>query len=178
MVRYTFFANLIPRLPSFMEILTRNEINFNILIVIGRVISLNKSWIIFRPVNTEESSIWVVSNSFKLVFGSFRCRCEIFPVCLIALVVWEKLLTQLTFFFCYNHHDILNISGVVSDFSIKVILYCESELEPHFMQVHLVLRIYDCLLSDLGECRVGPFDKVEEFQTSIGQKDANDHEGD
>ena len=109
-----FFAYIIVCLSKLgMDILTRNETYFNILKAIARISAIDKRWLILRPVNTEEPSVRHVSDIFKSPLGSFRCRCEIIPVCFIALVEGKKFLTPLTICLGHKPHIVFDVSWVV-----------------------------------------------------------------
>ena len=119
-----------------MDIVTRNENDINLLIVVGQLISIDLKWFIIRPVNAEETSFWIVPYTFKLPSECFSCRWEILPVRLIALVVRKHPLALLTVYGVLVPDEILDERRVVPNCSIKVAFYGESKFESHFIQVY------------------------------------------
>ena len=133
-----------------MEIGTRNENNTKILIVVVvYLIAIDNVRFIIWPVNAFESSLRTVSYSLKPRFSSFSWCSEIFPVRIIALVVRKRSLALNATFVSEHSNYELHVSRVVSGFVINIIFYRESKSEPHFIQVHFVLRVKECFLGDL-----------------------------
>ena len=68
-VGLAFFANIIIRLSELcMNIVTRSENDINKLICVGLLRAIDQRWFIFRPVNAEEPSLFIVSDSFEFPF--------------------------------------------------------------------------------------------------------------
>ena len=133
----TPLTNIIPCLSKLcMDIETRNETYVNNLPVFARIITIYLKWFIIRPVNAEESSVWIVPYTFKLPSECFSCRWEILPVRLIALVVRKQSLALLTVYGVLVPDEILDERRVVPNCSIKVAFYGESKFESHFIQVY------------------------------------------
>ena len=65
-----FFANIIPRVSKLgVNIVTRRENYTKPLVgVVDLLIAINHKVFIIRPVDALESSVWVVSDLFKLTF--------------------------------------------------------------------------------------------------------------
>ena len=133
-VGLAFFVNKIVRRSKLcMDIVTRNENNIEPLVVVGLLRAIDLKWFIIRQINAEESSLFIVSNSFESPLECFRCWCEINPVSFIALVVRKKSLARHTILREMVSYDILHESRVVLNFPGKVVFYCESEFEFNFV---------------------------------------------
>ena len=70
-----------------MDIVTRNEINVNILVVAALLIAIDQGGFVIRPVDAEEPSVWIVFDELKRQFRSFSWWSEFGVVCVSALVV-------------------------------------------------------------------------------------------
>ena len=118
-----------------MDIVARNENDINKLIGVGLRRAIDLKWFIIRQINAEETSLFIVSDSFEFPFECFRCWCEINPVSFIALVVRKKSIALNTIFRGKVPYHILDECRVVSYFLTEVAFNCEGKIESYFIQV-------------------------------------------